>query len=435
MVREGGVAGVDAAGVENPGGALGKKAQDGEGHGDAMISETVHGGTGDGFAALDDHSIRPLFDGNTEFAEVGGDGGNAVGFFNPELGGIADFRNAFRKGKGNGEDGEFVNDVGDFVPADAGRFEVTAFFHDEGSGGFAAGGLDRLVNECAHAEENPNEAGAGGVEADVGQGDGTLREGGSGDQPEGSGGEIAGDIYVFGMETVLAEDGGLKSGFLDGAVKVLEHPLGVVSGRAGLDHGGLAFRLKSSEENAGFELGAGDWGLVGDGGEGGSMHGERRAEIGPFALDFGTHLSQGLDDPLHGTRRERGVAVEMGAERLPSDQSGQKSHGGPGVAAINGFAGREEGPVAAGDFQRGFIETLDLRPKSLHGAKGTEAVFTGQEIGHAGGAGGESGEHDGAVGDAFIAGDVEDGVDCFDRLDREFLHKKDYAGADRERRT
>ena len=120
VLLEIGVGGADAFGAFDEGFAIGEEAGDGEGHGDAVVVKGGDGGTVEFGTADDFHAVVEFGDGDAHESEVGGDGGDAVGFFDAEFGGVFDEGFALGEGGGDGEDGEFVDDVGDFRSADGG---------------------------------------------------------------------------------------------------------------------------------------------------------------------------------------------------------------------------------------------------------------------------------------------------------------------------
>ena len=77
---------------------VGEEAGGGEGHGEAVVGEGGDGG-GEEFGAADDyHAVVDFGDGDAHEGEVGGDSGDAVGFFDAEFGGV--FDKAFALGEG-----------------------------------------------------------------------------------------------------------------------------------------------------------------------------------------------------------------------------------------------------------------------------------------------------------------------------------------------
>jgi hypothetical protein len=74
---------------------------------------------------------------------------------------------------------------------------------------FGGGLLDFFYEACAHAEESGEEGGAGGVKADVTEGESRPWEASGEDDPKGGGGEVARDIEFGGFEALgSVEDDG-----------------------------------------------------------------------------------------------------------------------------------------------------------------------------------------------------------------------------------
>ena len=97
-------------------------------------------------------------------------------------------------------------------------------------------------------------------------------------------------------------------------------------------HGCGAGGLQAGEQNAGFDLRAGDGRGVVDGVERSAVDGERRVAVGEG--EARAHGFERLANALHGAARERGVADEGEAALLRREQAGDHAHGGAGVAAV-----------------------------------------------------------------------------------------------------
>ena len=138
-------------------------------------------------------------------AEIRGDGGEAVGFLHAQFAGIGDDRLALRERGGDGEDGNFVDDIGDFRAADLGAAQARALDLDDADRlGLLV--LDDLADVRAHADEDGEDAGARLVEADVFDEQMRARLGGGGDEPEGGAGDVAGHLEVARLRRLAAVD-------------------------------------------------------------------------------------------------------------------------------------------------------------------------------------------------------------------------------------
>jgi len=82
---------------------VGPRAQrgDGEGHGDAVIAEGIEFGAVEGLASGNLEAVFEFFHLRAHEAQVGGHGGDAVGFFHTQFAGVAHFDSL----RGEGSDG------------------------------------------------------------------------------------------------------------------------------------------------------------------------------------------------------------------------------------------------------------------------------------------------------------------------------------------
>lgn len=166
MVGEAGVGGVDAIGAVDDGFSGGEEAGDGKGHGDAVISVGVDGCTFEWGAAVDGHAVGEFLDLDAHFAESLDGGGDAIGFLYAEFFGVADVCGALCEGGGDGDDGDFIDEVGDFLREEGGAGEGCAVEFNVADG-FTTGAVEDFGHFCAHAGEDFEDGGAGGIEADV----------------------------------------------------------------------------------------------------------------------------------------------------------------------------------------------------------------------------------------------------------------------------
>jgi hypothetical protein len=286
-----------------------------------------------------------------------------------------------------------------------------------------------IRDEGPHAQKDIDDAGAGGVEADVFERDLRSGRGGGGDHPERGAGDVPRHDDVRGSWFLAAIDADAVILAQPFDAKVSEQTLGVVPSGDRLHDGGLARREQTSQQDGAFHLGAGDGELVINRLQRTAFDGERRADFFALAGDLRTHQAQGIGHALHRTAGERGIAKQLGFEVLPGEDAGEQADGGAGVAAIDGLGRRFELQAVAGDgeFHQAdafhFFQRLHGCSKRLHGMHGAEAVLAGQEALDDGGALRESGEHRGAVGDAFVTRNGDFGGDAFEFLRLEAGHE------------
>ena len=263
MVGEAGVGGIDAVGVVDDGLALGEKPGDGEGHGDAVIAVRVDLGALERLPAVDRHAVLELLHIGSHFTQVLDGGGDAVGFLHAQFAGVADVGVALGQRGGDGDDGDLIDEVGDFLGQQGGAFQWRAVELDV-SDRFALGVVEDFRHVSAHAGEHFEDGGAGGVEANVlDEQAGAVHRGG-GDEPESGGGDIAGDGEIAGLRHLTAGHGDGVAVGAAGDAEACEHALGVVAGGGGLDHSGGAFGEKAGQQHRAFHLGGGDRHFVGD---------------------------------------------------------------------------------------------------------------------------------------------------------------------------
>ena len=90
----------------------GAEGGDGEGHGDAVIGAGVDGCAVEGLVAGDVEAVGVLGEGGAHGGEVFGYEGDAVGFLDAKLVGVADGDAGAGVGSDGGEDGELVDELG-----------------------------------------------------------------------------------------------------------------------------------------------------------------------------------------------------------------------------------------------------------------------------------------------------------------------------------
>ena len=92
------VGGRDAAGFREGRFALGKKAENGAGHGDAMVAEAADFCAEKLGAAVDSHAVVVFGHRDAEGPQIRRHGGDAVGFLHAQFMGVADFGVAYSPG-------------------------------------------------------------------------------------------------------------------------------------------------------------------------------------------------------------------------------------------------------------------------------------------------------------------------------------------------
>ena len=137
----------------------------------------------------------------------------------------------------------------------------------------------------------------------------------------------------------------------------------MVAGRHRLDHGRLAVREESGEQDGRLHLRGGDGKLVVDRLQlGGSFDDERRVAV--RRLHRRAHPSQRLGNTLERALGERRVADELETAALAGEEPGQKAHERPRVSGVDGTLRLAQPPEAhAAHGQRVDVVLLDLRPE------------------------------------------------------------------------
>ncbi len=204
--------------------------------------------------------------------------------------------------------------------------------------------LDHLERR-SHPGQDPEQADPAGVDADALEPHLAAADEQRGDDPERGRGEVAGDGDLAGRERGggLDRDPGRRQGAVDGhrGAGVLrshgrpggaQHALGVVAGRAPLDHGGRPVGEQPGEQQAGLHLRARDRQPVLDPVQLGASHAQRGQPI-VARRDLGAHQPQRLDRPgrpvgAGSTRRRRGVHSPPGC---PASQPGSSRSSVPAL--------------------------------------------------------------------------------------------------------
>ena len=117
-------------------------------------------------AALDFHAIVELDHLGTHGAEVVDHGGDAVGFLDAQVAGIADEGAATGQGGRHGEHRDFVDEVGDFLGQKSGAGQRRTVDLNVANG-LASGMLVRFYHVCPHPPKHLENGRSGRIEADV----------------------------------------------------------------------------------------------------------------------------------------------------------------------------------------------------------------------------------------------------------------------------
>ncbi len=176
--------------------------------------------------------------------------------------------------------------------------------------------------------------------------------------------EVAGNLDLVELEPVGRLNGDARLTPCDRHPGRLEHQLGVIAGRRGLDDRRLPFRVQAGEEDRGLHLRARDGKLVGDRAERSCVDPERQVTV--HRLEAGTHPSERLGDPPHRADAERRVTRQL--ELLPvltRQDPGQQPDERSRVRAVDGPARRHEPSQSlAEDAERVVVVLVDRDPES-----------------------------------------------------------------------
>src|SRR6185437_12059703 len=149
--------------------ALGAEGGDAESHGDSVISAGVDDGAVQLLATRNVETIFEFFDFGSHGTQVARDESDAIGFFDPELFGVADADAAAGVGADGGEDGKFVDELSGKSTADFGGSEAIGIGGDLNSADEFRVRFLELKDGDARAErgEHVEKRGTRGVETDA----------------------------------------------------------------------------------------------------------------------------------------------------------------------------------------------------------------------------------------------------------------------------
>jgi hypothetical protein len=120
-----------------------------------------------------------------------------------------------------------------------------------------------------------------------------------------------------------------------------EEAFRVVAGQGGFGENSFSRGLEGGEENTGFHLSTGDLAGEADCFEAGSTNGERGTVSCAFTNQFGAKLAERFGNSFHRATGERGISEKAGGKREASNDTGEESHGGAAVTAVDWLGGRK----------------------------------------------------------------------------------------------
>ena len=184
----------------------------------------------------------------------------------------------------------------------------------------------------------------------------------------------------------------------DLGAEVAQHQFAVIPGRPGLDDAGRARRVEARQQHRRLHLGRGHGKLVNDGqGTGGAPDHQWQAVAGPRA-DRRAHAPEGGHHPVHGPRRQRGVAGEEAGEGMGGQKPHEEPRPGAGVAHIeNRGRFRQTADAASEDVPDAVGVAVEARAQGAKGVHGAQHVVCFQQAGNAGLAHGHGTDDQGAV--------------------------------------
>ena len=204
----------------------------------------------------------------------------------------------------------------------------------------------------------------------------------------------------------MARDAEPVAGAVECGTKGTEGLLGVVAGADGLGEAGGAVGLEAGEEDGGFNLRAGNWGVEVDGVEDAAVDDDggvsAAGSVAAGEMDLCAHGGERLADTLHRAEGEGVVADEGELVRMGRDEAGEHAHGGAGVAAIEGVLRLDEVAGGTSDFDGLIGLVIDCGTERGHAREGGVRICAGGEVGEAGSTFGEAGQHSVTVRDGLV---------------------------------
>ena len=147
--------------------------------------------------------------------------------------------------------------------------------------------------------------------------------------------------------------------------EMLQHQFGMVAAGFLLDHGGDAGRGEARQQHRRFDLGRGHRRPVQDRhGIAGAMQRQRQAAAFLGLAGLGAHQFQGIEDPPHRPRAQRGVAVENRRNRAAGHRPHHQPAAGAGIAEIERArrVGRSRPPRRRGRTRQTGLSVRPWRP-------------------------------------------------------------------------
>ena len=162
--------------------------------------------------------------------------------------------------------------------------------------------------------------------------------------------------------------------------------------------------VQPREQQRGLQLRAGDRQRVTDATQWFAVNHERRRAT--FAgCNLRAHQRQRLGHTAHRPLHQRRITNQFAGKRLPGQHPRHETHAGAAVADIQrGGGGAQVVQTGAMHRHPALAVMLNGNAHRLKGAHGGEAVLAFQKTADVRGAVGERAEHDGAVGNGFVAG-------------------------------
>ena len=190
----------------------------------------------------------------------------------------------------------------------------------------------------------------------------------------------------------------------DGHSRRLEHQLGVVACRRGLDDGGRPVRVEACQEDRGLHLCARHREHVLDSLERvGAVDDDGRPAV--RRLDARAHSLQRFGDTVHRSCAERLVAGELEAPFLPGEDSREEPHQRARVAGVDGgIRLLQSAEPDAVDDELVVREVVYLDAERADGVDRRLRVGGASEAAHVRLALGERPDEDAAVGDGLVPG-------------------------------
>ena len=185
----------------------------------------------------------------------------------------------------------------------------------------------------------------------------------------------------------------------------LQHPFGMVPGGSGLGDTGLSLGIEPRQQYTGFDLGTGHRQTIVDSLESIPGTDHQRCRTTLPGIDPGTHFGQRIGDPFHGATGKGTVTGQGHLETLSRQQTGEQTHGGAGIAQVEGrIGGLETMHADAVDHHLARIRARYLNSHLTKRLKCRQTVFPLEKTLDPGDTFCQRAQHDRTVGDGFITG-------------------------------